>query len=86
MDTTLGRFLGLSPEELARELDLNLEAARRLWQEPVYHDDVVARPGDEDRQAFQWGFALGVWCERYNLAQVGRLIGLVQRRLGRSWR
>ncbi|HXF56337.1 MAG TPA: hypothetical protein VNO34_01935 [Actinomycetota bacterium] len=84
--TTLGEFVGMTPDDLAEELGLELEQARRLAAEPVYGDDLAApAPGEELQDALEWGRAIGTWCECYDIVQVGRLIGLVQDRLGRRW-
>jgi len=83
---TLGELLGLSPEELAQELKMPLQAAQRLWREKVYPENIpLPALGHETLDAFDWGFAVGTWCERHKVKDAARLAVLLQHRLGRVW-
>jgi hypothetical protein len=84
--TTLAELLDITQDDLASLLDLPLATAERLAAEPVYTEDVAEpKPGDALLDAFAWGRAVGTLEERYRIVQVGRLIGALQRRLGRTW-
>ncbi len=83
---TLGEFLGVRPEDLAGLLGEPLDKVRRLLAEPVFSPEIEApERGEELFDAFNWGLAIGIWEERYRIEQTGRLIELVQRRLGRTF-
>lgn len=76
--TTLAEFLNARPEELAEWLDLSQEQAARLAREPIYPDDLTTNP-------FEAGMLCSVLAERYDLVQIGCLIGALQRAAGTTW-
>mgnify|MGYP005847289517 CR=1 FL=1 len=73
----LSEVLGLDARGLAELLGIEPEQARQLAQEKVYADDLT--------DAFQAGTLIGTLCERYDIVQVGRLIGRLQRAAGQTW-
>lgn len=83
---TLAEMLGLDAKDLAEDLGMSLKQARQLAREKVYQEELASpKPGDELLDAFEWGRAVGAWHERYDIIQIGRLIAMLQRRLGRQF-
>ncbi len=86
MSTTLGELLNMQPEDFA-QFGVPAEDREALASEPIYSTDMPEPqdPTERVEDAFAWGVTFGIWGERYEVAQLGRLLAAVQRKLGRQW-